>query len=448
MHPPKTDYLIDPAKYLSLNRSAPYTWVLNLNLEIYLKALETDKQYDSEYDNICAPGHKLIDDTFGALLFWGSPGVNAEEIPENLVDVLMRGATSPDIFAALLPSLGKYILYLWLVRTLIQTGMNEWPSERMPFKYEYNDDGLQGHPTIDCPEIGLEWFWIGQFLNLSSTLNIPDLDLIPAFWYGSKENTMDYPRWKEMRLELQTMRPHLAYVFRHVEVGSRAGKILAIPQNKDLYSVMIMMTGLEISIHGFLKGMIQPEWEKMRSQGELNQDQIDKNLRTRFNWQINEWPEPFLEDHELSTTAQRSTYIGNHKDRDQVKWMDKTHKTIKKLFKRSDGVMQGKGRTKNKLDLKDEDLIMALGPDLDKALEFAWPIEKKVVTSRGELKMQIKKLTFEKLRAQHFEFRWSEIKPNDRLDFLSKIVRQYLLDITGNKYNLRVLRAPIREILP
>ena len=135
-----TDLQLDPS-------ITPYTWNLDKNFRKFAELHLAGKKYADEHDKILFPGHSLVIDTTEALLSLGSSGFDLKGMLENESDnhwfnILSRGLTSPDIFVSFLPSIGKYILYLWLLRSLIKSGMSEWPSEKTPFEYEFNDNGL------------------------------------------------------------------------------------------------------------------------------------------------------------------------------------------------------------------------------------------------------------------------------------------------------------------
>jgi hypothetical protein len=280
---------------------------------------------------------------------------------------------------------------------------------------------------------------------LSETLCEPDLNLIPAFWKGTKKSTIDHPIWREKRLASLKDRSFLPYLLSHEETDDKIMAILSTAQGTDLYLNSIFhMAEFEKGIRRVIEMMILPTWEKMRSQGDLNQDQIDKELQARMNWQIHQWSDAFAEDRRLSATAGYMTFIGDWKDVDQRRWMEKTGKTIEKMFKRRAGYGPGNiNRAKMELDSTTIDLIEELIPDLIAILRVAWPIK-----DIQKQKKQVKNLPLDKISGKHLNFRWLEVKPNDRLDFLAKIVAEYLLDVTGYPYAIKVLRNPIKKNLP
>ena len=430
----------------------PYTWQLNQNLKKHTESLLSDKKYVDDCDNVCSPGHSLVTNISKQIFSSGLPGFSIEEIVENptehtVFDILSRGLTSPDILVSFLPSIGRYILYLWVLDTIAHFGVSGCPSEIIPFGYRYADDELQSYPAMGCQTIDLEWGWIREFLILSERLCQPELDIIPPFWKCSRKDTIAHPIWKEKQLALQRGLTRLPFVFRQADAGKMARKILVTPQRNNLFLLMPLMAELEKQIHEFLEREILPTWEKMRSQGDLRKNKMDKSLLTRFNWQLGHWRDALIKDRKLHATVAHATYTGNHKDDFYKIWKGEARKSLDKLNKRRDDIRPGKSQTKTELDPKAIGLIMELGSDLVKILDAAWPIDKKIEPGTGirELKKQVKKLTLKKIRANHFNFSWEKI--HDRLDFQSKIVAEYLEDITGNRYKISILRNPIQDIL-
>jgi hypothetical protein len=211
-------------------------------------------------------------------------------------------------------------------------------------------------------------------------------------------------------------------------------------QGDKLYQRLIgLLAVYEWEINLFMK-KISEIWLKMRSTEKLEGTDIDEPFRTSIKWQPARWPKEFIEDKKLHTTAMKAVKIGDWKDPEFREFAKVTEKNIEKLFKRAAGYGPGNiGRVENITpeDIKHE--IKLLRPDFLRILEVAWPIN-----DIRKQKDSIKNLALDKITPKHINFNWKKVKQNDRLDFLSKICAEYLLDKTGQSYNLKSLRNVIK----
>lgn len=422
--------------------STPYTWYLQQYVQTSIDGLSILESCENTPDIVCYPGHMLTVHTTLSLLSLANPGMDIRNPPDYdaLYESLSRATTSPDIFACFLPSIGRYILYLWLIRSFVMSGDKKWRIAKICFGSKQGNC----YPNVDCPAIFYEWFWVSEFLLLSAILCEPNLDLIPAFWSGgTRDDVVGHPEWHNRRSFLLQALPTLPYILKQQPITEQGFAVIAEAQGTDLYTKLtIVMAALELQILRTLD-LIRSLWLKMRSQGTLESPQVDEVLTTRINWQMGQWPDAFIKDHDLNTTAMRLTFIRDWCDSRQRAAMQHLSKGITSIFKTASGYGRGRPPLLQHIDESATNILTALIPDLIKVLEIVWPF--KEITQH---KKDVKALSLSLLQPTHFNFPWEQVKQNDRLDFCAKIVHEYLLDITGRDYKLKAIYQALSGKLP
>jgi hypothetical protein len=388
---------------------------------------------------ICKPAHMFIRGVTEYLFRIASPGMEEVSTYLELHDRLERAMTSSVILDSFKPTIGRFILYLWTLRKLIQTVDHSWVKKSTPIEFDLNIDF--DHVPLDWSHFSIEWHWVIFFLGLSEALDESNLDQIPSIIIGKNKNEVKkHPLWKETHKHFCQISDKLPFRLKYTWVDGNSHIINVKSQGDKLYQRLIgLLAVYEWEINLFMK-KISEIWLKMRSTEKLEGTDIDEPFRTSIKWQPARWPKEFIEDKKLHTTAMKAVKIGDWKDPEFREFAKVTEKNIEKLFKRAAGYGPGNiGRVENITpeDIKHE--IKLLRPDFLRILEVAWPIN-----DIRKQKDSIKNLALDKITPKHINFNWKKVKQNDRLDFLSKICAEYLLDKTGQSYNLKSLRNVIK----
>jgi len=291
----------------------------------------------------------------------------------------------------------------------------------------------------------VEWHWVIFFIGLSEELSEPHLELIPSFFMGrTKEEVTSHPIWKERREALGKDLPNLPFRLNYHEDANGKYVIIIKSQGDRIYQSLISLLALhEWEVNLFAKPTVKM-WLKMRASHELDRSDIDEALMNRMEWQVGRWPDLLVKDPKLQTTALTSIAIGNWSRPEYRSYVENTKKAIEKLYKKCSGYGPGNIRRVEKaIDQDTKSIILSLVPDLVKILRVAWPIKEIV-----EQKAKAKNLNLSLIKPKHLDFTWGKVKPNDRLDFCSKIVRKYLRDETDIKYALKIIYRTLSGKIP
>jgi hypothetical protein len=429
--------------------TTPRTWTLDQNIKKYLAGKDVYPGFPNTPDIVCYPGHELIIALNASLLAMGAPGLvdpsrKGEDL--DLFQYASRAMTDPNIFASTIPQIGRFILYLWIVRQFIASGSKLWNIADLVFGIV---EESQKFPPISCLALEVEWRLVREFVTFAGVLEEPELDLIPDFWIGGKkEDVIKHPGWKKRRRALGDDRAKLPYRLSWKKNGDFRFIIHAVPQGTALYRKLIVMLAVyEMQIANRIS-TFEGLWQKMRASHELKRKDIDQSLRTRMNWQRGQWPEAYLKDSRLHTTDMRLSMIQDWCVPEDREDMEKRARSIVRKFKRADGYGPGNtGRVEKEIEPETQALVRSLTPDLEKILEAGWP----VCTLDG--KTEYPKIislarngTLKRIEEKHLRFLkigWETIKENDRLDLCAKIVAEYLEDKTGTRFALASIRKHI-----
>ena len=241
----------------------PHTWNLQRDIERYAKGSRVIRHAKNTPDIVCSSGHQLIVNTTLTLVSLGAPGMDFQEdwSGDELYEVVSRGSTSPNIFAAFLPQIGRYILYLWLIRAFVESGFKDWRIGKGIFGVTESN----AYPTIDCPALAVEWFWVSEYIVLAVGLAEPELDAIPAFWTGGRrEDVIAHSTWQEKRLAAMQGQQYLPYRLTLDISKDEQPIILAECQGKELYArLIITMAAFEQAIRQTIEQMILPVWQTL-----------------------------------------------------------------------------------------------------------------------------------------------------------------------------------------
>ena len=408
-------------------------------------------------DVLCFPGHEFVFDVTTRLFRFGAPGaIERQQLHDTseFFNVVARGARASKTFASILPVIGQYILHLWLVWYWWGIDSKKgWTIDKVTFGIAQLEDGRYSVcPPPSSYSAKLEWSWLLRFLNLACVIGENDLSLIPPYWpnvapyrddspLSVKDASRD-PVWVDMRKDAMSRSTIYPYRFRFLQDDGLL--VVAEAQHqKDLYpNLMISMSGLEQLLLKVIED-ISSDWRKVRASDSLQSSDIDEALCNKMRWIINEWPDPFRADSKLSTTGMRMSYIQPWKEATAKKSMEALKKDIDKVFKRASGFGPGIKYVEKQLDQETEKMIRASIPDLMKILKVAWPLK-----DIRKQKDEAKRLRLSTLEAKHLDFAWSKAKANDRLDFCTRIVREYLKDETGTQYELKAVYQFLRGKLP
>jgi hypothetical protein len=402
---------------------------------------------------LCFPAQCLINGIEIELLSWGLPGLTTQDIRslDEFLATLERGAIAGPVYGELVVHAARYILHFWL----IWKGWFDNPLEWLPTEatFRLNDNPADSYPPSGPDQYQLEWRWLLSFLNLAIELNEPELITIPSY-FGTVGKFPEIQKlkkdevWIEKRQEAIRGLARLPYSFRLEYERNKKGEVeeyrvfaKARPCENPEAALMATLCTYEHLILTRLQDL-RMTWMKLRSSHNLKVADINQDLLNGIDWQRGMWPMPFQNDNRLNTTAMRATFI--QPKTVQEKRVDPLRRDLDTMFNKNSGIKKGISHALKVVEADDEALILKLIPDLEKILRVARPPFWEVGAQKGK----VKKLKLTYIQPKHLNFNWDQVKGNDRLDFCSKIVCEYIKKVTQKRYTISAIYRFLSGKLP
>ncbi len=441
-----------------------------------------------EPDLVCLPGHDFIYRTSVALHALAFPGDQPVTSYEGMLNRMTRAFCDFNAYRSFLPLIGRYIVYLWLVRRFVQRAEPLWFSndllrEDVRFTPNIADEGFNLFDELcarnsasmlalppDKAEkcfVSVESFWLIEFIVLSEKLEEPQIDLIPPYYRvkktGLRKQAFTDPKanqfWLEWRKHLEETAPEWPFRLMLVKGSDDIRVIRAISQCSHIFRRLICeMSGLEHLLRIAIEEVVD-WWNRMRSGAQIKYlPHADfESLKNLFLSQTVNWPEQTKSDDRLFETASSWTYLSEKTAKEKEE--DPLSQAMRKLFNPQYGIRRGSHGRKPELDDAAQKAIISLKADLDVIHRAVWP---RVLDHQEEALKQLKSLcesgSFSMVQWKHLKFLEDKFKAmerneaegkdilrrNDPFDLRAKVVQKYLqLEPSNALYSLK----PIKQLL-
>jgi hypothetical protein len=437
----------DPSEVISRN-TTPLTHHLRLLTQ---RLIDGDSDFCSRIapDVLFGPFFLLPLFVNVSLLFNGAPGMYEPNRAYKLdfsEQVLIRGAISPADYSFLILLIHCYSFQVGFLKAWFENGFKErWQLKTVDFGLETKDTLTTNSAASDDQlEYELEASLIRALLFLGSLQQPLGLGNTSSREVSSHHRNLgDGLFLSEIVGDLGKHYKGISELFSLQNCSDKSVLVRSnwLDKKKQATELLNSIAVLEHSVWRTFSSLVS-QWYKLRASDKLIEADADKSFRWSMESLMDEWPDAIPSDTRLATTAARSAFIS--KQPVGQKRADPIRRKLDGIFNRHHGIRSGNiGRVKKTLPDETKDLIVSLIPDLLKILPVAWPM-----TEIPEQRERVKQLNLKRIKRNHLNFNWDEVKANERFDLLAKIVAEFLEEQTQTPYHLKTIKHFLKDKLP
>lgn len=431
---------------------SPYTEKIYKNIELFTSEPLMFPE-DNLEDALCEPGHEFIQWITSVLFWYGSRGINASSISGDKQDVifeaLIRGCTTVDVFTFLLTFIGKFVTYLWVVRSWFSDGYRE-DLQHIHKRRLGVDVSATGErilvPMPNSLDIVLEWWWASRFWGMATSLEEQDLNLIPFYKLPMKgvkiEKTAE---WLAEREKLKAEYGRFPYTLMMDGPVGQPFIMATAVQSEDFKAVMdgtlAYLASLEYELSSLVGG-VSKMWGELLNIESLKDRHINERYHNLMLTQIRLWADQMRNDSTLMASIFGRSMSQDWSKPAEKKRMEQLRDAIDRSQKEFFGYGRGyrSGRPEMEIDQCAKDEIEMMLPELKVFIrEFAWPVKNQ---EKQEKKAQ--EHEWKHLSPRDWDFVWRQYgERDDRQGFCSAVVQKYLERTTSHPYGI----DPIKDYL-